>query len=113
MVCNLVPGAISTLMKFGSEAQQHTWIPRLVSGDVLSTMCLTEPGAGSDLSRIRTKATREGDDDPAPDQHRAERPVAGLLQPVAEIDAVPNLDVCCWTAPLHASRAVLPEDNPG
>ncbi|MBU1278431.1 MAG: acyl-CoA dehydrogenase family protein [Alphaproteobacteria bacterium] len=61
MVCNLVPGAISTLMKFGSEAQQQNWIPRLVSGEVLSTMCLTEPGAGSDLSRIRTKATREGD----------------------------------------------------
>ncbi|SFK05238.1 acyl-CoA dehydrogenase family protein [Celeribacter neptunius] len=61
MVCNLVPGAISTLMKFGTEAQKQYWIPRLAAGETLSTMCLTEPGAGSDLSRIRTKATREGD----------------------------------------------------
>ncbi|MCA0043172.1 acyl-CoA dehydrogenase family protein [Celeribacter litoreus] len=61
MVCNLVPGAVSTLMKFGSETQKQNWIPRLAAGELLSTMCLTEPGAGSDLSRIRTKATREGD----------------------------------------------------
>jgi Acyl-CoA dehydrogenases len=61
MVCNLVPGAISTLMKFGSEDQKQYWIPRLAAGETLSTMCLTEPGAGSDLSRIRTKATPSGD----------------------------------------------------
>jgi alkylation response protein AidB-like acyl-CoA dehydrogenase len=61
MVCNLVPGAISTLSRFGSDAQQAEWIPKLAAGEVLSTMCLTEPGAGSDLSRIRTKATRQGD----------------------------------------------------
>lgn len=57
MVCNLVPGAISTLLRFGTAAQQQQWIPGLASGHTLSTMCLTEPGAGSDLSRIRTSAT--------------------------------------------------------
>ena len=61
MVCNLVPGAISTLRRFGNVAQQAQWIPKLAAGEALSTMCLTEPGAGSDLSRIRTKATRQGD----------------------------------------------------
>jgi alkylation response protein AidB-like acyl-CoA dehydrogenase len=61
MVCNLVPGAISTLRKFGTDAQQQAWIPRLAAGKALSTMCLTEPGAGSDLSGIRTKAEL-GDD---------------------------------------------------
>jgi alkylation response protein AidB-like acyl-CoA dehydrogenase len=61
MICTLVPGAISTLLKFGTEAQQAQWIPRLASGEVLSTMCLTESGAGSDLSRVRTKARKEGD----------------------------------------------------
>lgn len=61
MVCNLVPGAVSTLLKFGTEAQQQEWIPRLAAGEALSTMCLTEPGAGSDLSRIRTKAVPDGD----------------------------------------------------
>jgi 3-(methylthio)propanoyl-CoA dehydrogenase len=56
MVCNLVPGAMATLLSFGTERQQEHWIPRLASGAVLSTMCLTEAGAGSDLSRIRTRA---------------------------------------------------------
>jgi 3-(methylthio)propanoyl-CoA dehydrogenase len=56
MVCNLVPGAIATLLSFGSDRQQAEWIPRLASGQALSTMCLTEAGAGSDLSRIRTRA---------------------------------------------------------
>ena len=56
MICNLVPGAIATLRAFGSPAQQAHWIPLLASGAALSTMCLTEPGAGSDLSRIRTSA---------------------------------------------------------
>ncbi|OCX67349.1 acyl-CoA dehydrogenase [Thioclava sp. SK-1] len=56
MLCNLVPGAVSTLMKFGTSAQQKTWIPKLCSGQWLSTMCLTEPEAGSDLSGIRTRA---------------------------------------------------------
>jgi len=60
MVCNLVPGAISTLIKFGNKAQQEEWIPRFVSGEALSTMCLTEAGAGSDLSAIQCKATRIG-----------------------------------------------------
>ena len=60
MVCNLVPGAISTLRHFGTPDQQKRWIPRLASGEALSTMCLTEPGAGSDLSRARTRAIREG-----------------------------------------------------
>ncbi|MGH1415157.1 MAG: acyl-CoA dehydrogenase family protein [Pelagimonas sp.] len=56
MVCNLVPGAIATLMRFGTEAQKQNWIPRLAAGEALSTMALTEPGAGSDLSGIRSKA---------------------------------------------------------
>lgn len=58
MVCTLVPGAISILLNFGTQAQQAAWIPKLASGDALSTMCLTESGAGSDLSRIRTRATK-------------------------------------------------------
>ncbi len=62
MVCNLVPGAITTILKFGTEGQKNQWIPRLASGEVLSTMCLTEPHAGSDLSGIRTSAKKIGSD---------------------------------------------------
>ncbi len=61
MVCNLVPGAISTLLRFGTDAQQQAWIPKLADGTALSTMCLTEAAAGSDLSAIRTKATQKPD----------------------------------------------------
>ncbi|NIZ15252.1 acyl-CoA dehydrogenase family protein [Phaeobacter sp. HF9A] len=61
MVCNLVPGAIATLLRYGSAAQQETWIPRLASGQALSTMCMTEAGAGSDLSRVQCRATRAGE----------------------------------------------------
>ena len=60
MLCGLVPGAIGTLLRFGSADQQAMWIPRLVSGAVLSTMCLTEAGAGSDLARIRCRAVPDG-----------------------------------------------------
>ena len=61
MVCNLVPGAIATLMRFGTEDQKAEWIPKLAAGEALSTMALTEPQAGSDLSVIRTKASRQGE----------------------------------------------------
>lgn len=61
MITSLAPGAISTLLVSGSDEQQATWIPRLASGEALATMCLTEPGAGSDLGRVRTKAKRDGD----------------------------------------------------
>lgn len=60
MVCNLVPGHISTLLRYGTEAQKAEWIPRLAAGEALATMCLTEPAAGSDLSRVRTKAVQTG-----------------------------------------------------
>ncbi|MDP5307309.1 acyl-CoA dehydrogenase family protein [Paracoccus spongiarum] len=61
MVTSLAAGAIETLMAHGSAAQQAEFVPRLASGAWLSTMCLTEAGAGSDLSRIRCRAGRAGD----------------------------------------------------
>lgn len=56
MVTGLVPGAARTLLDFGTDAQKQAWLPRLASGEYISTMCLTEPGAGSDLSRVTTMA---------------------------------------------------------
>ena len=61
MVTGLVPGAARTVLDYGSADQQARWLPRLASGELLSTMCLTEPAAGSDLSCIRTRAVRDGD----------------------------------------------------
>jgi len=47
--------------KYGSQAQRQQWLPRLVTMDLLSCYCLTEPGSGSDAAALKTKATREGD----------------------------------------------------
>ena len=59
MVSGLVPGAVRTLLRFGTEDQKTAYIPMLASGECLATMCLTEPGAGSDLSGIQCKAVQD------------------------------------------------------
>ena len=46
------------LTNFGTEAQKQYWLPRLVSGDAVGAIGMTEPGAGSDLKNIRTTAQR-------------------------------------------------------
>ena len=45
---------------FGTHEQRKSWVPRLASMEVIASYCLTEPGAGSDASALRTKAVREG-----------------------------------------------------
>lgn len=47
---------------FGTEEQRKEWVPRMASMDAIASYCLTEPGAGSDASALRTKAVRSGDD---------------------------------------------------
>ncbi|MCG7595139.1 acyl-CoA dehydrogenase family protein [Mycobacterium sp. PSTR-4-N] len=46
---------------FGTDEQRKAWVPRLASMDAIASYCLTEPGAGSDASALRTKAVRDGD----------------------------------------------------
>ncbi|MCG8494328.1 MAG: acyl-CoA dehydrogenase family protein, partial [Sneathiellales bacterium] len=50
------------LIHYGTEEQKKKWLPKLVSGEVISAVAMTEPGAGSDLQNIRTTAIAEGDD---------------------------------------------------
>ena len=57
--CDLVATYISS---FGSEAQKRKWLPKMVSGEAIGSLGMTEPHAGSDLKAIRTKAVRDGDD---------------------------------------------------
>src|SRR3954469_14354919 len=47
---------------FGTHEQRKLWVPRLASMEAIASYCLTEPGAGSDASALRTKAVRDGDD---------------------------------------------------
>ncbi len=45
----------------GSDELRQEWLPRMLSGDWLGAYCLSEPQAGSDVSGIRTRASRDGD----------------------------------------------------
>ena len=52
---------LEPIVRFGTEAQKQTWLPRAVTGERLAALALTEPQAGSDLQGIQTRATRDGD----------------------------------------------------
>jgi len=49
------------LVMAGSDAQKQEWLPRIASGEVITSFALTEPGAGSDGASVQTKAVREGE----------------------------------------------------
>lgn len=48
------------LVRHGTEEQKHKYLPRLVSGDLVSAIAMTEPGVGSDLQSITTTAVKDG-----------------------------------------------------
>jgi alkylation response protein AidB-like acyl-CoA dehydrogenase len=53
---------VATLLaRFGTPEQQERWLPRMATGEVRAAMALTEPGGGSDLQDIRTRAVRDAD----------------------------------------------------
>lgn len=47
--------------RYGTEAQRQHWLPALVTMEMLSSYCLTEPGAGSDAAALSTRAEHDGD----------------------------------------------------
>jgi acyl-CoA dehydrogenase len=49
------------LLAYGTEEQRGAWLPKLASGEWVSAIAMTEPGTGSDLQNITTKAVRDGD----------------------------------------------------
>lgn len=55
-------GAVDPVRSFGDEHQRQRFLPKLASGDALSAFALTEPGAGSDLTALRTTAVLDGDE---------------------------------------------------
>ena len=57
--CDLVATYIAS---FGTEDQKARWLPKMVTGEAIGSLGMTEPHAGSDLKAIRTKAVRDGDD---------------------------------------------------
>src|SRR6202008_1194531 len=47
------------ILSFGTEEQKRRWLPKMVSGEVIGSLGMTEPHAGSDLKEVRTRAVRD------------------------------------------------------
>jgi alkylation response protein AidB-like acyl-CoA dehydrogenase len=48
------------ILHHASEDLKRAWLPRMATGEIISAIAMTEPGAGSDLQAIRTTATKDG-----------------------------------------------------
>ncbi|WP_316290015.1 acyl-CoA dehydrogenase family protein [Aestuariicoccus sp. MJ-SS9] len=48
------------ILAYGTEDQKRRWLPRMVTGELVGALAMTEPSTGSDVQRIRTRALREG-----------------------------------------------------
>lgn len=53
---------VNQLRRWGSDGQKARYLPKLVSGEYLGALAMTETGAGSDIMAMRATATRDGDD---------------------------------------------------
>ena len=49
------------ILDYGTEEQKQRWLPPMASGELLAAIAMTEPGAGSDLQAVRTRAERQGE----------------------------------------------------
>src|SRR3989442_7574297 len=49
-------------LEYATEEQRRRWLPGLTRGELVSAIAITEPGAGSDMKAMATRAIRDGDD---------------------------------------------------
>ncbi len=61
MYCGSITGAMALILPFGSEELKKMFLPKMFEGAWGGTMCLTEPGAGSDVGALKTKAVKQAD----------------------------------------------------
>ncbi|NMN97282.1 acyl-CoA dehydrogenase family protein [Antrihabitans stalactiti] len=50
------------LLSYGTEEQKQKWLPKMATGEVVGAIAMTEPGTGSDLQNVKTKAIQHGDE---------------------------------------------------
>jgi alkylation response protein AidB-like acyl-CoA dehydrogenase len=50
------------LLRLANEEQKQRWLPRFCTGELITAIAMTEPGTGSDLQGIKTRAVKDGDD---------------------------------------------------
>jgi alkylation response protein AidB-like acyl-CoA dehydrogenase len=63
---NMVAGMIA---RFGNQAQRDRWLPRVLSGELFVSYCLTEPGSGSDAAALKTRAEATRDETTGDGRH--------------------------------------------
>jgi 3-oxocholest-4-en-26-oyl-CoA dehydrogenase alpha subunit len=51
-----------TIMQFGTDEQKNAYLPRILRGEIMFCIGYSEPGAGTDLASLQTKAVRDGDE---------------------------------------------------
>jgi acyl-CoA dehydrogenase len=80
-------GALGIIID-GNEEQKSHWLPRIASGEVITSFALTEPEAGSDAASLRTMARRDGSDFLINGTKRyiTNAPIAGLFTVMARTD---------------------------
>jgi long-chain-acyl-CoA dehydrogenase len=47
---------------YGTEEQKQNWLPKMASGEIVAAIAMTEPGTGSDLQSVKSRAVKDGDD---------------------------------------------------
>jgi alkylation response protein AidB-like acyl-CoA dehydrogenase len=50
------------LLRLANEEQKQRWLPKFCTGELITAIAMTEPGTGSDLQGIKTRAVKDGDD---------------------------------------------------
>jgi len=50
------------LLRYGTAEQKQRWLPGMASGELITAIAMTEPGTGSDLQAVKTRAVRDGDE---------------------------------------------------
>ncbi|WGM47265.1 Acryloyl-CoA reductase (NADH) [Brevundimonas sp. NIBR10] len=53
--------AVPYLVNYGTDDQKARWLPRLITGELIAVIAMSEPQIGSDLRGMKTKAVRDGD----------------------------------------------------
>ena len=50
------------ILRYGSAAQKRSWLPRMATGEIVTAIAMSEPGTGSDLQGVRTRAVMDGNE---------------------------------------------------
>lgn len=61
-ICGQNDLCVDYILNFGNPAQQQRWAPAMMRGELIAAIAMTEPGTGSDLKAVQSRARRDGDD---------------------------------------------------